>query len=122
MKVLTFSRSSSFMVLSFSHNSRYGVSASSIGAKNSAGVILKYEIILNNSLRDGKADPLVIPRMYEPLLSKSKLILCSEIFFDIRSSVILLRMKSSYCVLAIPVPPSSNYCSMNWKVSLVGKK
>ena len=70
MKVLTFSRSSSFMVLSFSHNSRYGVSASSIGAKNSAGVILKYEIILNNSLRDGKADPLVIPRMYEPLLSK----------------------------------------------------
>ena len=72
IKVLTFSRSSSFMVLSFSHNSRYGVFASSSGAKNSAGVISKYEMILNSSLRDGKAAPLVIPRMYEPLLSKSK--------------------------------------------------
>jgi len=46
--------------------------ASSSGAKNSAGVISKYEMILNSSLRDGKAAPLVIPRMYEPLLSKSK--------------------------------------------------
>ena len=72
IKVLTFSSSSSFMVLSFSHNSRYGVFASSSGAKNSAGVISKYEMILNSSLRDGKAAPLVIPRMYEPLLSKSK--------------------------------------------------
>ena len=72
IKILTFSRSSSFMVLSFSHNSRYGVFASSSGAKNSAGVISKYEMILNSSLRDGKAAPLVIPRMYEPLLSKSK--------------------------------------------------
>ena len=107
MKVLTFSRSSSFMGLSFSHNSRYGVFASSSGAKNSAGVISKYEMILNSSLRDGKAAPLVIPRMYEPLLSKSKLILCSEIFFAILSSVILLRINSSYCVLAISVPPSS---------------
>ena len=41
MKVLTFSKSASFMVLSFSHNSRYGVFASSRGAKNSAGVISK---------------------------------------------------------------------------------
>ena len=57
--------------------------------------------------RDGKAAPLVIPRMYEPLLSKSKLILCSEIFFAILSSVILIRINSSYCVLAISVPPSS---------------
>lgn len=107
IKVLTFSSSSSFMVLSFSHNSRYEVFASSSGAKNSAGVISKYEMILNSSLRDGKAAPLVIPRMYEPLLSKSKLILCSEIFFAILNSVILIRINSSYCVLAIPVPPSS---------------
>ena len=107
IKVLTFSRSSSFMVLSFSHKSRYGVFVSSSGAKNSAGVISKYEIILNSSLRDGKAAPLVIPRMYEPLLSKSKLILCSEIFFAILSSVILIRINSSYCVLATSVPPSS---------------
>ena len=35
IKVLIFSRSSSFMVLSFSRSSWYGVSVSSIGAKNS---------------------------------------------------------------------------------------
>ena len=71
IKVLTFSRSSSFMVLSFSHKSRYGVFASSSGAKNSAGVISKYEMILNSSLRDGKAAPLAVSYTHLTLPTKA---------------------------------------------------
>jgi len=64
-------------------------------------------------LRDGKANSLVIPRMYKPFLSKSKLILCSDIFFEIRSSVILLRMKSSYCGSFFSRRPSSIIMNKN---------
>jgi len=64
-------------------------------------------------LRDGKANSLVIPRMYKPFLSKSKLILCSDIFFEIRSSVILLRMKSSYCGSFFSCRPSSIIMNKN---------
>ena len=57
-------------------------------------------------LRDGKANSLVIPRMYKPFLSKSKLILCSDIFFEIRSSVIANEIIILWIIF---LPPSFKY-------------